>query len=258
MLIPAHIWTPWFSVLGSKSGFDAISECYGDLTRHIYAVETGLSSDPPMNWQVSSLDPFALVSFSDAHSASKLGRECTIFDTELSYDGIFRALSDPKNPGLSGTLEFFPEEGKYHVDGHRLCKVRFTPQETLAHKGICPVCGKPLTVGVMSRVQELADRKSGRKAPRARPYSSLIPLAEIIAESLGKGPGTKTVAVVYENLLKILGSELGILLSSPIKEIAAASGNDRIAEAIHRMRAGDVSIAPGYDGEFGTVKIFTE
>jgi DNA helicase II / ATP-dependent DNA helicase PcrA len=255
MLIPAHIWTPWFSALGSKSGFDSIPECYGDLTRFIYAVETGLSSDPLMNWQVSGLDPFALVSFSDAHSASKLGRECTIFDTELSYDGIFRAISNPNDPGgLSGTLEFFPEEGKYHVDGHRNCKVRFAPDETIAHNGTCPVCDKPLTVGVMSRVRELADRKPGLKAPRARPYKSLVPLAEVIAEAFGKGPATKSVIAVYEKLLETLGSELNILLDCTIKEIESIAG-ERTAEGINNMREGKISINPGYDGEFGTVKL---
>jgi DNA helicase-2/ATP-dependent DNA helicase PcrA len=257
MLIPAHIWTPWFSVLGSKSGFDSVADCYGDLTRFIYAVETGLSSDPLMNWRVSGLDPFALVSSSDAHSASKLGRECTIFDTELSYNGIFQALSDPDAPGLSGTLEFFPEEGKYHVDGHRNCRIRFLPRETLEHKGICPVCNKPLTVGVLSRVQELADRKPGLKAPRARPYTSLVPLAEVVAEALSKGPATKAVATVYENLLETMGSELGILLDSPIKEIESVAG-ERIAEGIKNMRKGKISINPGYDGEFGTIKLFPD
>lgn len=256
ILIPAHIWTPWFSVLGSKSGFNSIEACYEDLTRYIYAVETGLSSDPLMNWQVSGLDPFALVSFSDAHSASKLGRECTIFDTELSYDAIFKALSDPKDPGLSGTLEFFPEEGKYHVDGHRSCNVRFSPQETVKHKGLCPVCGKPLTIGVMSRVQELADRKQGRRAPRARPYTSLVPLVEVIGEALSRGPATKAVIAIYDKLLETLGSELSILLDKPIKEIKSVSG-ERTAEGISNMRKGEISINPGYDGEFGTVKLFT-
>lgn len=255
ILIPAHIWTPWFSVLGSKSGFNSIEACYGDLTHYIYAVETGLSSDPLMNWQVSGLDPFALVSFSDAHSASKLSRECTIFNTELSYDGIFKALSDPKDPGLSGTLEFFPEEGKYHVDGHRTCNVRFTPQETVKHKGLCPVCGKPLTVGVMSRVQELTDRKQGLRAPRARPYTSLVPLVEVIGEALSKGPATKAAISKYETLLETLGNELSILLDVPIKKIIDIAG-ERTAEGISNMRKGKISINPGYDGEFGTVKLF--
>jgi len=255
ILIPAHIWTPWFSALGSKSGFNSIEECYGDLTKHIYAVETGLSSDPFMNWQVSGLDPFALVSFSDAHSASKLGRECTIFETALTYSGIFKALSNPKEPGLSGTIEFFPEEGKYHVDGHRLCKVRFTPQETLANKGICPVCGKPLTEGVMSRVRQLADRMEGKKAPRARPFTSLVPLTEVIAEALDKGTATKTVTESYESLLESAGNEFSILLGMPVKELSTIAG-ERISLGIDRMRKKEFSINPGYDGEFGKVNLF--
>jgi len=257
VLIPAHIWTPWFSALGSKSGFDSIEECYGDLTKYIYAVETGLSSDPPMNWRLSSLDSFALVSFSDAHSPSKLGRECTVFDTDLSYDGIFRALASKNNAGLSGTVEFFPEEGKYHVDGHRKCEVRFMPEETIAHKGLCPVCHRPLTVGVLSRVEELADRKTGSKAPRSRPYKSLIPLSEIIAEALDIGPDSKRTVETYQTLVAKIGSEFTILLDADIKEIARAGG-ELAAEGIRRMRNGEVTIAAGYDGEFGTVKLFTD
>jgi DNA helicase-2/ATP-dependent DNA helicase PcrA len=167
-LIPAHIWTPWFSVLGSKSGFDAIEECYGDLTRYIYALETGLSSDPLMNWRLSRLDNFVLVSNSDAHSPSKLGRESNIFDTDLTYAGILGALRDPQDKGLAGTIEFFPEEGKYHFDGHRKCKTRMHPRDTLKNKGLCPVCGKPVTVGVMARVEELATRAEGEKGGRWR------------------------------------------------------------------------------------------
>jgi DNA helicase-2/ATP-dependent DNA helicase PcrA len=257
MLIPAHIWTPWFSALGSKSGFDSIEECYGDLTKHIYAVETGLSSDPAMNWRLSSLDPFALVSSSDAHSPAKLGRECTVFDTDLSYDGIFRALADKNDTGLAGTIEFFPEEGKYHVDGHRTCKVRFLPEETRAHKGLCPKCGKPLTVGVLSRVEELADRKTGAGAPRGRPYKSLVPLSEIIGEALDTGPASKRAAETCQTLISKIGSEFFILLEADIKTIAAAAG-DVVAEGVRRMRKGEVTIDAGYDGEFGTVKLFTD
>jgi DNA helicase-2/ATP-dependent DNA helicase PcrA len=257
LLIPAHIWTPWFSALGSKSGFDSIQECYGDLTRFIYAVETGLSSDPAMNWQLTSLDPFALVSFSDAHSPSKLGRECTMFATDLTYDALFKALADPSDAGLAGTVEFFPEEGKYHVDGHRNCEVRFTPQETIRHKGLCPVCNKPLTVGVLSRVQELADRKPGIMPPRGRPYTSLVPLAEVIGEALDKGSSSNAATAAYESLLTTVGSELFILLDAEIPAISAAAGA-LIAEGVRRMRKGEVAIAPGYDGEFGTVRIFSD
>ncbi|MDQ7053519.1 MAG: endonuclease Q family protein [candidate division KSB1 bacterium] len=174
-LVPAHIWTPWFSALGSKGGFDRIEDCFGDLTSHIFAVETGLSSDPPMNWRLKQLDPFVLVSNSDAHSPQKLAREATIFDTEFSYPGLYRALADPDDRGLLGTIEFFPEEGKYHYDGHRKCGVRLHPRETLANKGLCPKCGKPVTVGVMARVEELADRPEGEKPPRWRPQSCAAP-----------------------------------------------------------------------------------
>jgi DNA helicase-2/ATP-dependent DNA helicase PcrA len=257
LLIPAHIWTPWFSALGSKSGFDSIQECFEDLTRHIYAVETGLSSDPLMNWRLSSLDPFALVSSSDAHSPSKLGRECTIFDTALTYDAMYRALADPTDKGLAGTVEFFPEEGKYHVDGHRKCEVRLTPQETIDHNGLCPKCGKSLTVGVLSRVEELADRPQGVKPPRARPFKSQIPLCEVLSESLGSGPATKTVLEAYHALIRNIGSEFTILFDTEIPAIAAVAG-DVAAEGVRRMRSGEVTIAAGYDGEFGTVHLFSE
>ena len=255
IFIPAHIWTPWFSVLGSKSGFDSLEECFEGLTKHIYAVETGLSSDPLMNWRLKQLDPFVLVSNSDAHSASKLGREANIFNCELSYDSMYRALSDRKDPGFKGTIEFFPEEGKYHFDGHRDCKVRWHPKETAKHKGLCPECGKPVTVGVMARVEELANRPEGEKGARARPYFSLIPLEEIIAESRGVGKASKKVRELYFEMIARLGPELKILMDFPLREIQTVAG-DVVAEAVRRMRTGKVSIAAGYDGEFGTVKIF--
>jgi uncharacterized protein (TIGR00375 family) len=255
IFIPAHIWTPWFSVLGSRSGFDSIEECFEEFTPHIFALETGLSSDPLMNWRLKKLDRFVLVSNSDAHSASKLGREANLFDCEFSYDGMYRALSDEKNKGFLGTIEFFPEEGKYHYDGHRDCKVRLHPKDTIKNKGLCPECGKPVTVGVMARVEELASRKEGEKGARSRPYFSLIPLEEIIAESRGVGKASKKVGELYFEMLRRLGPELKILLDFPLKEIQTVAG-DVVAEAVRRMRAGKVSIAPGYDGEFGTVKIF--
>ena len=257
ILIPAHIWTPWFSVLGSKSGFDSIGECFGDLTKNIYAVETGLSSDPAMNRRLSSLDPFALVSFSDAHSPSKLGRECTVFDTDLSYRAIYKALADGRNPGLAGTIEFFPEEGKYHVDGHRKCGVRFTPRETIRVKGLCPVCGRSLTVGVLSRVEKLADREETAARRRVKPYTSLIPLREVIADALDCGPETQSVTKVYEQLIAEVGNEFSILLDAPIMDIARVGG-DLAAEGIRRMRKGEVQINPGFDGAFGTIELFTE
>ncbi|MBF0122697.1 MAG: DNA helicase UvrD [Candidatus Omnitrophica bacterium] len=255
LFIPAHIWTPWFSVLGSKSGFDAIEECYEDLTQYIYALETGLSSDPVMNWRLKELDPFVLVSNSDAHSASKLAREANIFDCEFSYDGMYRALSDKKDKGFQATIEFFPEEGKYHFDGHAACKVRLHPKETIKNKGLCPSCGKPVTVGVMARVEELARRPEGEKAPRARPFFSLIPLEEVIAEARDVGKASKKVRALYFEMLEKLGPELRILLDLPLKEIQVAAG-DVVAEGVRRMREGKVSIAAGYDGEFGTIKIF--
>lgn len=254
-LIPAHVWTPWFSALGSRGGFDRISDCYGDLTEHIFAVETGLSSDPLMNWRLEQLDPYVLVSNSDAHSPGKLGRETTLFDTSCDYPAIYSALSDPEDEGLTGTVEFYPEEGKYHYDGHRKCERRMHPRETIEAKGLCPDCGKPVTVGVMARVEELADREEGKKPPRARHFYSVIPLPEIIGEAKQVGPGTKTVDTVYQAMVSRLGSELDILLDIPEDDIAQVGGT-LIAEGIRRMRVGEVDILPGYDGDYGVIKLF--
>ena len=256
-LIPAHIWTPWFSALGSKGGFDRMEDCFGDLTKHIFAIETGLSSDPLMNWRLSQLDDYVLVSNGDAHSPQKLGREATIYNTQLSYPAIYKALSDPKDKGLVGTVEFFPEEGKYHYDGHRDCKTRMHPKDTKTNNGLCPKCGKPVTVGVMARVDELADHSEGRKSPRARPYFSLIPLPEIIADARGVGPSSKAVNEIYMNMLSGLGSEMFILFDAPIDQIAKVSGS-LIAEGIKRVRAGKVKIAAGYDGDYGVINIFSD
>ena len=255
LFVPAHIWTPWFSVLGSMGGFDSMQDAFGDLTKHIFAVETGLSSDPPMNWRLKGLDDFILVSNSDAHSPSKLGREANIFDTGFSYDGIYKALSDKDDKGLVSTLEFFPEEGKYHFDGHRSCQVHWHPKETIKHKGICSVCGKPVTVGVMSRVEALADRDEGAKSKRWRPYQNIVPLPELIAQAKDMGAQAKAVQESYMNILSKLGNEFYVLLDCPIPDIQRAAG-DLLAESINRMRQGKVEIAAGYDGEFGTVKIF--
>lgn len=254
--IPAHIWTPWFSMLGSKGGFEAVADCFADLTPHIFAVETGLSSDPPMNWRLRQLDQFVLVSNSDAHSPQKLAREANLFDTELSYRGIFAALQDPHDSGFLGTLEFFPEEGKYHYDGHRLCKTRLHPKETKTHQGNCPVCGKPVVVGVMARVEELADRAAGEKSPRARPYHNIIPLPEIIGAARNQKAAAKAVAEVFLKLLHGVGNELFILREAPLEDIERVGGSV-IAEGIRRMRAGEVKIAAGYDGEYGTIHLFT-
>ena len=256
-LIPAHIWTPWFSALGSKGGFDRIEDCFGDLTSHVFAVETGLSSDPPMNWRLSQLDPFIMVSNSDAHSPQKLAREATIFDSEFSYRGMYKALSDLNDPGVLGTVEFFPEEGKYHYDGHRKCSTRMHPKESIANQWLCPVCNNPVTVGVVARVEELADRPTGEKPPRWRPFYSLIPLPELIAEAINVGPSSKKTNECFQTMLKKLGNELFILQDASIEEIDASSG-PMIAEAIHRMRGGDLNIEAGYDGEYGTIGIFSE
>ncbi len=255
-LIPAHIWTPWFSVLGSKSGFDSIEECYGDLSDHIFALETGLSSDPAMNGRLSKLDRFVLVSNSDAHSPEKLAREANIFDTKFSYPDMLKSLKDRKDQGLSGTIEFFPEEGKYHYDGHRSCGMRMSPADTIRNKGLCPKCGKKVTVGVMARVEELADQPLGRKSPNSRPFFSLIPLAEIIGQVRGVGPGSKSVQSLYHHLLVHLGSELSILMDVPLGQIQKIGGN-LLVEAIDRVRRGNVHIDAGYDGEYGKVRIFS-
>jgi uncharacterized protein (TIGR00375 family) len=253
MLIPAHAWTPHFSVFGAASGFDSLEECFEDLTPHIHAIETGLSSDPRMNWRLSALDRITLISNSDAHSPAKLGREANILDTDISYAGITHAIKTRK--GFSGTIEFFPEEGKYHYDGHRSCEVSLTPRETLQYNGICPVCGKKLTIGVMHRVEKLADREEGFR-PEGKPaFTSIIPLPEIIAETLGVGPASKKVNTMYFGLLDSLGNEFSILMDTPLDEIETA-GSAKLAEALAIMRSGDVSIAPGYDGEFGKVSIF--
>ena len=255
-LIPAHIWTPWFSVFGSKSGFDAIRECYGDLSPHIFALETGLSSDPPMNWMLSALDGFTLVSNSDAHSPSKLGREACLFETDLSYHAIKQALETRQ--GFGGTVEFFPEEGKYHMDGHRGCHLRLTPEETRRHDGRCPVCHKPLTIGVMHRVMELADRDHKESPPpHSSPYHNLIPLSEIISEIEGVGPKSKTVQSRYESLLGRFGAELHILNQASTDELER-HGAPLLAEALSRMREGQVISEAGYDGEYGTIRLFTK
>ncbi|MEW5734170.1 MAG: UvrD-helicase domain-containing protein [Thermodesulfobacteriota bacterium] len=255
IFIPAHVWTPWFSLLGSKSGYDAISDCYGDLSEHIHALETGLSSDPPMNWRVSGLDGRTLVSNSDAHSPSKLGREANLFDTELSYSAMARALTLGPAGGFAGTVEFFPEEGKYHLDGHRKCGVTFTPEETRAHRGICPECGKPLTLGVLTRVDALADRPEGERPARAAGFVSLVPLAEVMGQIFGVGPGSRKVEAAYEQTLAALGPELSILKDLSEEELDKAPP-PLLSEAVRRMREGLVTLAGGYDGEYGVVSVF--
>ncbi|MFC3996077.1 UvrD-helicase domain-containing protein [Nocardiopsis sediminis] len=253
-LVPAHVWTPWFAVLGSKSGFDAVADCYADLADHIFAVETGLSSDPEMNWTVSMLDAYTQVSNSDAHSPPMLAREATRFDTDLDYYAVRRALETRE--GFGGTVEFFPEEGKYHLDGHRKCGIRFDPAETRAHGGLCPVCAKPLTVGVSHRVHELADRDLGYRPAGAAGFTSLVPLPEIVGEILGFGPKSKRVQGEVARLVSALGPELGILHSIPVDDVRAAGG-ELLGEAIARLRKGEVIRDGGYDGEYGTIRMFT-
>lgn len=264
LLVPAHAWTPWFSVFGSKSGFDSIEECFGDLSKYIYAIETGLSSDPAMNWRLSALDNITLISNSDCHSARRIGREANVFEgKELNYKNIIDAIKRRANPlKFVETVEFYPEEGKYHYDGHRDCKVSLSPKESHKIKQLCPKCGRPLTIGVLSRVEELADRppfdKSTRGKPEsAIPFRSLVPLDEIIGEALKIGPQTKGVAKYYNNLIESFGNEFKILLDMPIREIEKASLPE-IAEALRRVRDGELFIEPGYDGEYGKVKIFKD
>lgn len=256
VLVPAHIWTPWFSLLGSRSGFDCIEDCFGPLAEHVFALETGLSSDPPMNRRVSSLDNCTLVSSSDAHSPSKIGREATLFSGNVDgYGALFDALRTARSDLCRGTVEFFPEEGKYHFDGHRACGVRMPPEETMAVGGICPGCGKPVTVGVAHRVELLADRAEGREPPRARPFHRLVSLAQVVGELQGVGAGSKRVWRICEQLLADLGPELRILLQVPQEELAAVGG-EPLSEAVGRVRRGQLEISAGYDGQFGTVRIF--
>ena len=251
-LVPAHLWTPWFAVLGSKSGFDAVEDCYADLADHIFAVETGLSSDPAMNWRLSSLDRYRLVSNSDAHSPPMIGREATVFDTDLDYLAVRRSLET--GDGLAGTIEFFPEEGKYHTDGHRKCGVRLTPRETEAHGGLCPECGKPVTVGVLSRVEELADRPDGFRPDAAPEVRSLLQLPLVMSELLGVGPKSKQVTGQIAALTAALGPELDILQEVPVDDIKGHS--PMLAEAVDRLRRGEVIREAGFDGEYGVIRLF--
>src|ERR1700761_4185668 len=252
-LVPAHIWTPWFAVLGSRSGFDAVADCYADLAGHIFAVETGLSSDPAMNWMCSSLDAYRLVSNSDAHSPPMIGREATVFGTEVNYFAMAEAMRTGN--GLAGTIEFFPEEGKYHLDGHRKCGTRVEPEQTRALGTSCPQCGKPLTVGVLHRVAELADRPAGYQPENAPGFTCLVQLPQIIGEIVGTGPKSKKVSAEVARLAGALGPELGILRDIPTDEIGRVGGT-LLGEAITRLRRGGVIRDAGYDGEYGTIRLF--
>ncbi len=257
MVVPAHAWTPWFSVFGSESGFDSLEECFEELTPHIYAIETGLSSDPAMNRRLSKLDDIMLISNSDAHGLRNLGREANVFDvSEPSYAAITDVLRKKQRQKLH-TIEFFPEEGKYHVDGHRDCDFFCEPEETVKRKGLCPKCGKLLTRGVLGRVHALADRSARQIGAAASPFKSIVPLEEVIADTVGVGKASKKVFAAYKRLLERIGSEFFVLLDAPLDAIDRASG-PRTAEAIRRMRDGRLVIRPGYDGKYGIVNIFDE
>ncbi len=254
-IVPAHIWTPWFGLLGSKSGFDSLQECFGKYADDIFAAETGLSSDPPMNWRLSELDRLTLISNSDAHSPARMGREANIFDIDLSFGELKDALKSKDPKRVLGTIEFFPQEGKYHYDGHRNCNIRFSPDQSTAAKNKCPVCGRVLTLGVLHRVEKLADRPSGFHPSNALAYHSIIPLAELIGEAKGMGRDTVGVTRVYERLCEDLGGEFNVLLWAEIDEISHLVGPE-IARGIARMRKGQVKVDEGYDGVFGKISVF--
>ncbi|MEM6632359.1 MAG: endonuclease Q family protein [Bacteroidota bacterium] len=251
-LIPAHIWTPWFSTFGSKSGYDSLEDCFEDLTKEIFALETGLSSDPDMNRRVSMLDNYTLVSNSDAHSAPNLGREANRFETDRTYKAIFQALRSGK--GFGGTYEFFPQEGKYHLDGHRKCAVVTYPDETKSIQGICPVCKKPLIKGVLFRVEELADRNSPHPTALSQPYQYLVPLPEILGEILNKGPKTKTVTRKFIQLISEFGNEFSLIHEVPLSNIRS-KGFECEAKALENLRTGKVHAQPGFDGQYGSIQL---
>lgn len=262
IIIPAHIWTPWFSLFGSMSGFDSIDEAFGDYKKYIYAVETGLSSDPAMNWRLSQLDNFQIVSFSDSHSAypHRLGREATIFELEEpSYFSLLKALKNPDEKNkIIMTIEFFPEEGKYHYDGHRLCKIRFSPEESKKNNYICPNCLKPVTIGVLSRVEKLADRAKDFVPSNRPPFKHLIPLTEIISQAIGNDPTSKKVLEIYFKILSIFQTELNFFMNLQEYEKLANLVPENVFKAIEKVYKNEIYIEPGYDGEYGVVKIFIE
>lgn len=267
LFIPAHAWTPWFGIFGSESGYDSLEECFEDLTEYVYGIETGLSSDPAMNWRIKELDNRAIVSFSDAHSLPNLGRETTVFAGELNqgYSGMFGAIKEQK---IAGTIEFYPEEGKYHYTGHRNCGIKYTPEETKAKGIICPVCKRGLTVGVMERVEKIASRSNeevearnkegvikSTKFPDRAGYRMLVPLNQIIAEAFSTAPTTQKVINEYKKLVTSLGSEIKVLTKVDIEDITKISG-PKVAEGVDKVRRGDLVIDPGYDGVYGVVKIW--
>ena len=255
-VVPCHVMTPWFSVFGSKSGFDSLEECFEDYTKHIYALETGLSADPAMLWRIPDGRKVTLISNSDAHSPSKIGREANVFDTEMSYVSIINAIKsrDPKK--FLYTIEFYPQEGKYHYDGHRKCDIVLSPLESKKYNNICPVCGKPLTIGVANRIEEISDRPQGFQPENVVPFKSLVPLPEIIAESFGCGVASKKVEQEYYKIIELFGSEFEVLLNSPFSSLKTAILPE-IVEGIKRVREERLHIEPGFDGVYGKVGIFT-
>lgn len=257
LVVPAHIWTPWFSLFGSRSGFDSIEECFDDYSKYIYSGETGLSSDPKMNWRLSALDKITLISSSDAHSPQNIGREANVFDAGLDYREIIKAIKEKNKQKFLYTIEFFPEEGKYHYDGHRSCQIVLSPKETKKYNGLCPVCHRPLTIGVLNRVGELADREEGFLPENAIPFKSLIPLKEIIAEALGIGKDSKEVFREYKKLITQFGNEFKVLIDIGENQLRDFTLPE-IAEGILKVRRGEVFISPGYDGVYGKISILKE
>jgi len=252
LIIPAHAWTPWYSVFGAFSGFDSLEEAFGEATPFIYAIETGLSSDPEMNFRISSLDRIALISNSDAHSPSKIGREATAFFYPLTYENLYQSIKTGK---IAYTIEFYPEEGKYHLDGHRACKVVLTPKETMELGYKCPICGQPITIGVLHRIEKLADRPEGF-IPEGKPYSvHLVPLLEIISEVFQVNPNTKSAEKIYFQCIEKTGSEFDLLLKKGLAELSVVLP-EKLLEAVKRVRNGEVFAQGGYDGVYGTVKVF--
>ncbi|MEK6646868.1 MAG: endonuclease Q family protein [Candidatus Firestonebacteria bacterium] len=257
IFVPAHAWTPWFSVFGSNSGFDSIEECFQEQSKHIFAIETGLSSDPAMNWRISKLDTIGLISNSDAHSPAKIGREANVFDIVPSFTELMNTIKKKDKTKFLYTIEFYPEEGKYHYDGHRNCKVCMAPQESIKVNNKCPVCGKLLTIGVVHRVEKLADRKEGEKPANFIPYKNLVSLGGIISEAIGKAPGTIAVANEYNKIINAGENELNILINLSEDNLYKIA-TPKIAEGIIRVRNGKIKIYPGHDGEYGKITIFTD
>jgi len=259
LMIPAHAWTPYFGIFGSKSGFDSVEECFGDMSKYIYGFETGLSSDASMNWRLSQNDRFTIISNSDAHSLSRIGREATVLEIDkdkFNYNEYFRIIKEKDSKNLKYTIEYFPEEGKYHLDGHGPCEVSFTPEQSVKSGGRCPKCGKKLTIGVVSRVQDLADRPEGIKPKSAIPEKHLVPLEEVLADCFGVGAKSKKVQDIYQKLIERAGNEFAVILDLPIAEVEKVAG-PVIAEAVKRVREEKVIKIPGYDGTYGIIKVFS-